>query len=195
MILVHDNDLGFISGAVSLFFYLWHYWPHPCGSCHLIHCQNTSGIMRLSYSRFSMVGVLQSYGPIDPVLNRCEELLPRNENRSGIEASIVTVATLSHDLFEAPCQNQNNPECPQLTDTINGTDNEISQSVFQENAVPQSSDLSRSTSVSITDGDLLNDAVIPLPTVSSHNVLRDPDRPLDSSMSSPQSVSQMDTPV
>jgi len=150
--------------------------------------------MRQLYSRFGVVGALQNYDPVGPVLIGREELLPTNESGLGTEESIVTVATLSHDLFEAPCQNQNNPECPQLTDTINGTDNEISQSVFQENSAPQSSDLSRSTSVSITDGDLSNDAVIPLPTVSSHNVLHDPDRPLGSSMSSPQSVSRMDTP-
>jgi len=119
-----------------------------------------------------------------PVLMRREELLPRNESRSGTEGSIVTVATLSNGLLEAPSQNQNNPECPQRTDTTNGSDNEISQPVFQENAAPRSSDLSRPISVSLIDGDLSNNAAIPSPAISSHNVLPDP-----------QSVSRMDTPV
>jgi len=130
-----------------------------------------------------------------PVLIGLEELLPRDESSSGTEASIVTVATLSQDLLEAPSQNQNNLEYPQLMDTTNGSDNEISHPVFQENVAPQSSDLSRSLSVSVTDDDLSNDAAIPPSTVSSHNVLPDPDLPHDSSISSPQSDSRMDTPV
>jgi len=124
-----------------------------------------------------------------------EELLPRDESSSGTEASTVTVATLSHDLLGAPSQNQNNLEYSQLTDTTNGSDDEISQPVFQENVAPQSSDLSGSISVSLTDDDLSNDAAIPPPTVSSHNVLLDPDLPQGSSISSPQSDSRMDTPV
>ena len=133
--------------------------------------------MRQLYSRFGMVGALQSHDPVGHVLIGREELLPRNESGSGTEASIVTVATLSHDLFEAPCQNQNNLECPQLTDTINGSDNEVSHSVSQENAAPQSIELSRTISVPLTDDDLSNDAAVPPSTVPPHNVLPDPDRP------------------
>jgi len=151
--------------------------------------------MRQPYSRFGMVGGLQSYDPMGPVLIGREELLPRDESNSGTEASTVMVATLSHDLLEAPSQNQNNPEGPQLMDTTNRSDNEISQPVFQENVAPQSGNLSRSTSVSLTDVDMSDDAPIPPPTLSSHNVLPDPDLLQDSSMSSPQSDSRMDTSV
>jgi len=112
-----------------------------------------------------MVGDLQSYDPMGTVLIGLEELLPRDENSSGTEASTVTVATLSHDLLEAPSQNQNNLECPQLIDTTNGSDNEISQPVVQETVAPQSSDPSRSMSASLTDDDLSNDPAIPPPSL------------------------------
>ena len=138
-----------------------------------------------------MVRDLQRYDPMGTVLIGREELLPRDESSSGTEASTVTVATLSHDLLEAPSPTQNNLECPQLTDTTDGSDNEISQPVFQEDVAPQS----RSISVSLTDDDLSNDGAIPPPTVSSHNVLPDPDPLQCSSVSSPQSDSRMDTPV
>ena len=141
-----------------------------------------------------MVGVLQSYDPMDPVLIRREDLLPRSGSRSGTGSSIVTVAALSHGLLEAPSQNQNSLGCPQLTDITNGSDNEISQPTFQENAA-QSSDISRSISISQTADGLSNDAAIPPPTVSSHNVLPDPGRPQGSSMGSSQSFSRMDTSV
>ena len=130
-----------------------------------------------------------------PVLIGREELLPRDESSPGTEASTVTVATLSRDLLEASSQNQHNLECPQLTDTTSESDNEINQPVFRENVAPQSGDLSRSISVSLTDDDLSTDAAIPPPTVSSHNVLPDPDLPQGSSMNSPQSDSRMDTPA
>jgi hypothetical protein len=142
-----------------------------------------------------MVGALQCYDPVGLVLIGREELLPKNESGSGTEASIVTVATLSHDSFEAPCQNQNNLECPQLTDTIHGSNNEISHSVSQENAAPQSIELSRSISVPLTDDDLSNDAAVPPSTVPPHNVLPDPDRPQGYPISSPQSVSGVNTRV
>jgi len=129
-----------------------------------------------------------------PVLIRHEELLPRNGSRSGTGASIVTVAVLSHGLLKVPSQNQNNLECPQPTDTTNGSDNKISQPMFQENAA-QSSDLSRSISVLLTDDDLSNDAAMPPPTVSSHNIPPDHGHPQGSSMGSSQSFPQMYTPI
>ena len=142
-----------------------------------------------------MVGVLQSYDPMGPVFIGREELSPRNESGSGGGASIVTVATLSQDLLEAPSQDQNNLECPQHMDTTNGSDNEISQPMFQENEAPQSSNLPGSISVSLTDDDLSNDAAISPPIVSSYNILPDPDLSWRCSMSPPQEDSQMDTPV
>ena len=80
-------------------------------------------------------------------------------------------------------------------DTTTESDNEISQPVFQENAAPQPSNLSRSIFVSPTNDDLSNDAAIPPPTISLHVVPPDPDSPQDSSLSSPQSVSRMDTSI
>lgn len=137
-----------------------------------------------------MVSVLQSYDPMGPVLIRHEELSPRDESRSGTKASIVTVATLSQELFEEPCGTQNNLGRPQLSDTINASDYETSQPAAQENAASQSRDLrlSRSISVSPADDDLSNDVAIPTPTVSLHHVLPEPDRPQGSSVGSPQPV-------
>ena len=142
-----------------------------------------------------MVGVLQSYDPMGPVLIGREELSPRDESRSGTEASIVTVATLSYDLLEELSQNQYNLECPQLMDATNESDNEISQLVFQEDAVPQSSDFSRSIFVSPTIDNLSNDAAILHPTISLHDALPGLDRPQGPSTISPQSVSRTDTPL
>jgi len=101
------------------------------------------------------------------------------------------VATISQDLFEAPCEDQNNLECPHLTDAISGLDNETSQS--RENATPQSSDFTRFMSVSTTDEDLSNVATTPAPTVLSHRLLpdSDPDCPQSSSIGPSQSSSGM----
>ena len=130
-----------------------------------------------------------------PALIRHEELSPRNESRSGTEVSIVTVATLSHDFLKASSQNQpeSNVECPQLTDTTTGSNNKIF--VFQEDAGPPSGDLSKFTSVSLTDHNLSNDSAIPRPTVSFHNALPDSNRSQGSHTSPSWSVSRMDSPV
>jgi hypothetical protein len=101
------------------------------------------------------------------------------------------VATISKDLFEAPCEDQNNLKCPHLMDAISGLDSETLQA--EENATPQSSDFTRFMSVSTTDKDLLNVATIPAPTVLSHKLLpnSDPDCPQSSSMAPSQSSSGM----
>ena len=148
--------------------------------------------MHHSYSSFGMVSVLQSCDlmPVGSVLIELEEFTPRNGSKSGAGASIVTVATLSHDrhdLIEAPRQNL---ERSRLTGTTNRLLSGISQPMLQENAAPQSSHLSRSS-------DLLNDVPITRPchpTVSSHNILPDPDLPWGPSISFPQSASRMGPP-
>ena len=110
---------------------------------------------------------------------------------SETEVTINTVATLSKDVFATPCEDQNNLECPHLTDAISGLDNEIPQS--EENATPQSSDFTRFVSVSTTDEDLSNVATTPAPIVLSHRLLpdSDPDCSQSSSMGPSQSSSRM----
>jgi hypothetical protein len=193
MILVHDNDLGFISGAVSIFFICCTIGltlqQLPSDTLSEYIRNHAPVIQQVRYG--GCLPELRSHGP--RLIGR-EELSPGNESVSGTEASIITVATLCHELFEVPCQSQNNFECPQLTETINASDDEISQFLFQENVAPQSGDPHGPVSISLTDNDLSN-AAIPTPIASSHDVLLDPDRPQGSSISPAQPVSRMDTPV
>ena len=88
---------------------------------------------------------------------------------------------------------ESNLECPRLTDTTTGSNNKIF--VFQEDPGPPSGDLSRFTSVSLTDHNLSNDSAIPRPTVSFHNALPDSNRSQGSHTSPSWSFSRMDSPV
>lgn len=134
---------------------------------------------------------------LGPVLIELEEFTLKNESKSGAGASTVTVATLSHDRHNLIKPRQN-LERSQLIGATNRLVNGISQPMLQENAAPRSSHLSRTISVSLTDNNLLNDAPTPRPchpTVSSHNVLPDPDFPWGSSIRFPQSVSRIGLPL